>query len=89
MDNNGADIVRMGFEGGDLLRGVVIVNSNLEIIGSADDPILPGDEATCPYGDIGKFERFDDRLGLSMVAGHGWTVVGKYLRLVGPDVDMT
>ena len=32
MDNDGADVVGMSFEGRDLFRGIVIVNSYLEVI---------------------------------------------------------
>lgn len=62
MYDNGADVVRVSFEGGDLFGGIVIVDSDLEIIGAADDPILAGDEAASSYGDIGELEGLDDCL---------------------------
>ena len=59
MDNNGANVVGVGFEGGDLLGGVVVVDADLEVIRATDDPILAGNEAPCTNGYIGKFECFD------------------------------
>jgi len=32
VDDDGTDVVRMGFEGGDFLGGIVIVDTDLEII---------------------------------------------------------
>ena len=32
MDDNGTDVVRVSFEGGDFLRSVVVVDSDLEVI---------------------------------------------------------
>lgn len=52
----------MGFEGGDLLGGIVIVYPQLVIIGSAHDPILPSNEPSSSDRDIGEFECLDDRL---------------------------
>lgn len=63
MDDNGADVVRVGFELGDLFRGVVVVDSDLEIVGPADDPILASNEAAGSDGDISELEGFDDGLG--------------------------
>jgi len=60
-----ADVVWMCFEGGYLLRGVVIVDSQLEIVRAADYPVLPCNETTCSYRDVGEFESLDD--GLSLV----------------------
>ncbi len=62
--NDGADVVRVRLEGGDLLRGVVVVYAQLEVVGSADDPVLARYKATRAHGDIGQLEGFDDRLGL-------------------------
>lgn len=64
MDDDGADVVWVSFERGNLFGGVVIVYSQLEVVGTADNPILTGDKATRPYWDICKFERLDDCLGL-------------------------
>ena len=52
----------MSFEGGDLFGGVVIVDTELEVIRTADNPVLPRNESTGTNGDIGEFEGFDDRL---------------------------
>lgn len=62
MYDNGANVVRMSFEGGDLLGSIVIVDSNLEVIRAADDPVLAGDKSTSSNGDIGELECLDDRL---------------------------
>ena len=62
MDDNSADIVRVSFEGGDFLRGIVIVDTDLKIIRTAHDPILAGDEPPCSHGDIGELESLDNRL---------------------------
>lgn len=64
MYDNGSDIVRMCFEGGDLLRGVVVVDSDLEIIGTADNPVLPRDETTGSNRDVGELKGLDDLLRL-------------------------
>jgi hypothetical protein len=53
----------VSFEGGDLFGGVVIVNTELEVIRTADNPVLPRNESTGADGDIGEFECFDDGLG--------------------------
>lgn len=52
----------MSFEGGDLFGGVVIVHTELEVIRTADNPVLPRNESTGADGDIGEFECFDDGL---------------------------
>ena len=63
MNDNGANIVRVGFERGDLLGGIVVVDTDLEVIRTAHDPILAGDETPRSYGDIGELETFYNRLG--------------------------
>lgn len=62
MDDNGSDIIWVGLERGDLFRSVVVVDSQLEIVRAAYDPVLPGDEAPCSYGYICEFEGLDDCL---------------------------
>ena len=62
MDNNGADVVRMSFERGDFLRGIIIIDADLEIIGSTNNPILAGDKSPCSNGNIGELESLDNRL---------------------------
>lgn len=71
MDNNCANVVGVGFKGGDLLRGVIVVNADLEVIRATDDPILAGDEAPCTNRYICKFERFD----------YGLCFVGPYISM--------
>lgn len=63
MDYNGTDVIGVGLEGGNLLGGVVVVDTELEVITTADDPVLTGDEAAGSDGDIGELEGLDDGLG--------------------------
>lgn len=60
--DNGSYVVGMRFEGRDLLGGVVVVYSELEVITSAHNPVLAGHEATSANGDIGELEGLDDAL---------------------------
>lgn len=62
MNDNASNIVWMSFKGSDLLGGIVIVDSQLEVIGTADNPILSGNEATSANGNICELEGFDDGL---------------------------
>ena len=62
MDDNGTDVIRVGFKRCDLLRGIVVVDSKLEVIGATDNPILACNEASCPYRDICKLEGLDNSL---------------------------
>lgn len=64
MNGNCADIVRVSFEAGDLLRCIVVVYSKLEVVGAADEEVLARDEATGSHRDIGYFEALDDLLCL-------------------------
>lgn len=59
---DGTNVIRMRLKRGNLLGGVVIVDAKLEVIGTADNPVLASDETTGSYRDIGEFEGFDDRL---------------------------
>ena len=52
----------MRFEGGDLLGGIVVVNTELEVIRTTDNPVLTGDKTTGSHRDIGKFEGFNNGL---------------------------
>lgn len=52
----------MSLEGCDLLGGIVVIDSQLEVIRTADDPILARNEASSPNRDIGEFEGFDNCL---------------------------
>lgn len=62
MYDDGADIIRVSFEGGDLFRGIVVVDSNLEVVGSADNPVLPRNKSASSYRYIGEFEGLDNGL---------------------------
>lgn len=61
---DGSDVVGVGFEGGNLLGCVVVVDAQLEVIGTTDDPVLPGHEATRSNGDVCELEGLDYLLGL-------------------------
>jgi hypothetical protein len=60
MDSDRSNIVRVSFERCDLLRGIVVVDAELEIIGTTDDPVLTGNESSRSYRDIGKLKSFDN-----------------------------
>ena len=62
MDHDCSDVIRMRFKGGNLFGGIVVVHPDLKIVGTADNPILAGDEAPGSDGNIGEFERLDDYL---------------------------
>ena len=76
MNHDRSDVVRVGLEGGDALGGIVVVDAQLKVVGTADDPVLPRNEATGTDGDIGKLEGLDDLLPVSdvLAAKH----LGKY-----------
>lgn len=52
----------MCLEGCDFFGGIVIVDAELKVIGTADNPVLPRNESTGTNGDIGELEGFDDGL---------------------------
>lgn len=62
VDNDGADVVRVGFERRNFLGRVVVVYPQLEIIGATNNPILSGNEAPGSDRDIGEFKGFDNGL---------------------------
>lgn len=67
MNDNGTDVVGMSFEGCNFLGGIIVVDSNLEIIGAAHNPILAGNKSTCSYGNICELEGFDNCLKTSQL----------------------
>lgn len=64
MYHDRADVIGMRLERCDLLACVVVVDSQLEVIAAANNPVLARNEAACSYGNIGEFEGLNDRLGL-------------------------
>lgn len=64
VNNNGSDIVWVCFEGGGLLGCVVVVDSHLEVITSADDPVLSSNEPTGADRYVCQLECLDDGLRL-------------------------
>ena len=62
VDGDDTDIVGVSFEGGDFLGCVVVVDTDLKVVGTADDPVLASNESTSADGDVGEFEGLDDLL---------------------------
>ena len=62
MNNNSSNVVGMCFEGRDLLGGIVVVDSELEVIRTTSDPVLARNEAPGSYGDICELKCFDNCL---------------------------
>ena len=60
VDCNRANVVWVRLERGYLFGGIVVVDANLKVIRTADDPVLPGDETASSHRDIGEFEGSDD-----------------------------
>ena len=63
MYHDRANVIGMRLEGCNLLACVVVVDPQLEVIATANNPVLARNEATCSYGYIGEFEGLNDRLG--------------------------
>jgi hypothetical protein len=63
MDDYGANVVGMRLKRSNLLRGIVVVDTNGEVIRTANDPVLPRDEAAGANGDICQLKGLDDCLG--------------------------
>lgn len=49
----------MCFESSNALLSVVVVDSQMEVIGTADEPVLPRDKSDGPYWDLCDFECLD------------------------------
>lgn len=62
VDGDDTDVVGVSFEGGDFLGCVVVVDTDLKVVGTADDPVLASNESTCADRDVGELERFNDLL---------------------------
>ena len=62
VDDNRSNVVGMGLKGCDLFGGIVVVDTKLEVIRAANDPVLAGNEATSSHRNIGEFEGFNDSL---------------------------
>lgn len=56
------NVVGMSLEAGYLLGGVVVVDTKLEIVGTADYPVLARDEAASADRDVGELEGLDNCL---------------------------
>jgi hypothetical protein len=82
VDDDASDVIWMSFERGDLLRGVVIVDSQLKVIRATDDPVLPSNKATSANRYIGEFEGFDNGLLDSVL---GFTIATFMLTCVSYD----
>lgn len=62
MNHNSPNIIWMRLKGGNLFGGVVIIDPDVKIIGTANDPILSGDESSGSHRNIGEFESLYDCL---------------------------
>ena len=60
MHSDGTNVVGMRLEACDFLGCIVVVHADLEVIRTAYDPILAGNETTRTNRDICEFECFDD-----------------------------
>ena len=60
-------VVWMGFKGDNFLVSIVIEDSELEIIGTRNEPVLAGDEAHAANGDLCDLESLDERAGVVVV----------------------
>ena len=69
MDHYCSNVVWVGFERCYLLRGIVIVDPELEVIGSAYDPVLSGNKSTSSNRDICKLKSFYNTLRFSQYVG--------------------
>ncbi|KAH3678848.1 hypothetical protein OGATHE_000117 [Ogataea polymorpha] len=60
VDCNGPNVVRMSFKLSNAFTSIIVVNSNLKIVRTNDNPIFAGDEFPCSNRDIGNINCFDD-----------------------------
>jgi hypothetical protein len=59
VNNDGADIVRMSFEGSNLLRSIIVEDPKMKVIRAHHEPVLSSDKSTSPDRYIGDFEGLD------------------------------
>lgn len=62
VDDNRPDVIWMRFKRCDLLGGVIVVDAELKVIGTADNPIFSGNEPASSDRDISKLKCLDNRL---------------------------
>ena len=67
MYRKAAYVVWMGFKGNNFLVSIVIEDSELEIIGTRNEPVLAGDEAYTSYRYLRDLERLDESSSLVVV----------------------
>lgn len=60
MHGKASNVIWMGLKLGDLFVCVVVEDSELKIITSRDEPVLPRDESDAANGDLGHFKCLDD-----------------------------
>lgn len=63
MDRNCTNVVGMGFETCDFLRGVVVIYPELEVIGAGNQPIFARNKSASPDRDVSEFEGLDNGAG--------------------------
>jgi hypothetical protein len=59
MDGQTSDIIWMGFKGRNLFVGVVVENTQLEVVGTSHEPVLPGNKLDAANWNLGNFEGLD------------------------------
>ena len=62
VDGDRSNVVGMGLERSDFLGCIVVVDTELEVVRTANNPVLAGNEASSSYGNIGEFEGFNNGL---------------------------
>lgn len=62
MNSNRSNVIGMSLEGRDLFGGIIVVDTELEVIRTANNPVLAGNETTGSHGDISELEGFNNGL---------------------------
>ena len=62
MDLNIANVISMGFPSLHFVHGVVIVHSQMHVVGASDNPLFPNDELGTSYRYFTHLETFDKSL---------------------------
>ena len=83
MNHDTANVIRMRLKRCNLLRGIVVVDSQLKVVRTADNPVLARNESTRADGHIGQLKGFDNRLFPSTLLL--LKKVCTYICLVRPD----
>ena len=88
MDSQATNVIGVSFERRDFFVGVVVEDSQLEVVRARDKPVLPWNESYTSYGDLGNFKGFYDCSCFMVVDVDGAVVeTGEHPRLRGVEVD--